>query len=148
MPWLRTLVHCHFSDVNVIPDAYSRRTPFKTAVELALTRIKDYEVETRWTNASTPGTPSQPLPTDPDWAGGSMYTDERVYVTSNPVEEVWSRVESIGGRNGYGTATWAWKLRGVMDSLIGGVGNRANAQFARFGEDGNTHVQNQLGGSK
>ena len=24
-----------------------------------------------------PGAPSDPLPTDPDWAGGSLYTDER-----------------------------------------------------------------------
>ena len=28
---------------------------------------------TRWSSASVPGAPSDPLPTDPDWAGGSLY---------------------------------------------------------------------------
>ena len=35
------------------------------------------EVATRWSSAAVPGAPSDPLPTDPDWAGGSLYTDER-----------------------------------------------------------------------
>lgn len=107
-----------------IPDPPQGRTPFKEAVRLALTRIKDYQVETRWSNASMPGTPSEPLPTDPDWAGGSIYMDSREYRTPDSVDTVWERVEAIGGDNGYSTGTWAWKLRGVMDSLIGGVGLR------------------------
>ena len=32
------------------------------------------DVTTRWSSASVPGAPSDPLPTDPDWAGGSLYT--------------------------------------------------------------------------
>jgi hypothetical protein len=99
-------------------------TDFKTAVELALTRVKDLEVETRWSNATTPGTHSEPLPTDPDWAGGSLYEDLRRYTSEDSQETVWKRIEAIGGNNGYSTATWAWELRGLMDRLIGGVGLR------------------------
>ena len=50
---------------------------FDRAVELALRRIKEADVATRWSNASVHGAPSDPLPSDPDWAGGSLYTDER-----------------------------------------------------------------------
>jgi uncharacterized protein YbjT (DUF2867 family) len=107
-----------------VPDAPGGRTTFKKAVELALTRIKALEVETRWSNANTPGTPSEPLPTDPDWAGGSLYVDLRSYVTNEPIQKVWARVEAIGGVNGYSTATWAWELRGLMDKMVGGVGLR------------------------
>ena len=39
-------------------DAVGGLTPFKKAVQLALTKIKDARVETRWTDASVPGTPS------------------------------------------------------------------------------------------
>jgi hypothetical protein len=99
-------------------------TNFKTAVELALTRVKDLEVETRWSNATTPGTHSEPLPTDTDWAGGSLYEDLRRYTSEDSQETVWKRIEAIGGNNGYSTATWAWELRGLMDRLIGGVGLR------------------------
>jgi uncharacterized protein YbjT (DUF2867 family) len=107
-----------------VPDAPGGMTNFKTAVELALTRVKDLEVETRWSNATTPGTHSEPLPTDPDWAGGSLYEDLRRYTSDDSQETVWKRIEAIGGNNGYSTATWAWELRGLMDRLIGGVGLR------------------------
>ena len=109
---------------KLIPDAPDGLTSFKAAVELALTRIKEMDVETRWSNALTPNTHSEPLPTDPDWAGGSLYVDKREYLSDDSVEEVWARVEAIGGQNGYSTATWAWEVRGIMDRLVGGVGLR------------------------
>jgi hypothetical protein len=40
------------------------------------------------------------------------------------VATVWARVESIGGANGYSTASWAWELRGFADKIVGGVGLR------------------------
>lgn len=107
-----------------VPDHPEGLTNFRKAVSLALTRIKNLEVETRWSSAQTPGTHSQPLPTDPDWAGGSLYVDERKYYSKDDVASVWQRVEAIGGDNGYSTATWAWELRGVLDRFVGGVGLR------------------------
>lgn len=109
---------------NYVPDHPEGMTNFRKAVSLALTRIKDLEVETRWSSAQTPGTHSQPLPTDPDWAGGSLYVDERKYFSKDDMQSVWQRVEAIGGYNGYSTATWAWELRGLMDRFVGGVGLR------------------------
>ena len=109
---------------SLIPDAAGGLTPFKKAVQLALTKIKDARVETRWTDASVPGTPSEPLPTDPDWAGGTLYRDVRIVHSPEKIEEVWKRVESIGGDNGYSLATWAWEVRGFIDKIFGGVGLR------------------------
>ena len=109
---------------SLIPDPPGGLTPFKRAVQLALTKIKDARVETRWSDASFPGSPSEPLPTDPNWAGGSLYTDVRVVESTDSIDTVWARVEAIGGDNGYSTATWAWQVRGLVDKLIGGVGLR------------------------
>ncbi|MEY4558141.1 MAG: hypothetical protein RL024_299 [Actinomycetota bacterium] len=109
---------------DLIPDPEGGLTNFERAVGLALVRIKEARVETRWSDASSPGTPSEPLPTDPDWAGGSLYKDIRITHTTDSIEEVWKRVEAIGGDNGYSTASWAWELRGVMDRMVGGVGLR------------------------
>ena len=122
---------------KLIPDSKGWLTPFKQAVELALTRIKEANVETRWTNASVPGTPSDPLPTYPDWAGGTLYTDVRTLHSEDPIQTVWKRVEAIGGRNGYSTATWAWELRGLMDRFFGGVGLR------RGRRDDNTLIEGE-----
>lgn len=107
-----------------IPDPVGGLTPFRQALSLALNRIKEADVETRWTNASVPNTPSDPLPTDPKWAGGSLYEDKRILISDDSVEEIWHRIESVGGKNGYSTATWAWELRGFMDLVVGGVGLR------------------------
>lgn len=109
---------------TLIPDPVGGLTPLDRAVKLALVKIKDHRVETRWSDASLPGTPSEPLPTDPDWAGGTLYRDVRIVRGADPVDLVWSRVESIGGDNGYSTASWAWELRGFADRLVGGVGLR------------------------
>ena len=109
---------------SLIPDPTDGLTPFRRAVQLALTKIKDARVETRWSDASFPGSPSEPLPTDPNWAGGTLYQDERVVESEDDIETVWKRVESIGGDKGYSTATWAWELRGFLDKIVGGVGLR------------------------
>ena len=39
--------------------------PFDEAVRLALARIRAANVVTRWSGASWPGAPSDPMPTDP-----------------------------------------------------------------------------------
>ncbi len=109
---------------KLVPDPEGGLTNFERAVGLALVKIKEARVETRWSDASSPGTPSEPLPTDPDWAGGSLYKDVRITHTQDSVAEVWRRVEAIGGDNGYSTASWAWELRGIMDRMVGGVGLR------------------------
>lgn len=122
---LKNEVVCANDDIrNLIPDPEGGLTHFSRAVKLALTKIKNARVETSWSDASIPGTPSEPLPTDPDWSGGSLYKDVRIVHSPDSAAEVWKRIEGIGGDHGYSTATWAWRIRGVMDKLVGGVGLR------------------------
>ena len=109
---------------KLIPDAEGGLTHLDRAIELALAKVKEANVDTRWSDASIPGAPSDPLPTDPDWAGGTLYQDVRVATTTDSVETVWARIESIGGDNGYSKASWAWEVRGLIDRIFGGVGLR------------------------
>ena len=56
--------------------------PFRQAVELAVQRVADLQVLTRWSDATLPGrSPADPMPTDPDWAGGSLLRDEQSATT-------------------------------------------------------------------
>ncbi len=96
---LRHEVFCHEHDIaDYVPDPDGGLVGFDRAVELALRRIKDADVVTRWSNASVRGAPSDPLPSDPDWAGGSLYTDERERETTASPEALWQVIEGIGGR--------------------------------------------------
>ncbi|HEY3871113.1 MAG TPA: NAD(P)H-binding protein [Actinocrinis sp.] len=60
-----------------IPDPPQGPLGFDEAVGLALRRVREAVVATRWSSGSLPGAPSDPLPSDPHWAGGSLYTDQR-----------------------------------------------------------------------
>lgn len=109
---------------KVLPPPEGGLTGFDRAVELALERVRNQEVETRWSSASVFGAPSSPLPTDPDWSGGSIYEDLRSRPTQATPEDLWRVIEGIGGDNGWYSALFLWEIRGLIDRLIGGVGLR------------------------
>jgi uncharacterized protein YbjT (DUF2867 family) len=97
---------------------------FNEGVALALARVRNQEVESRWSSALLPGAPSNPLPTDPEWSGGSLYVDLRERKTSATPEQLWRVIEGIGGRNGWYSTFFLWEIRGLMDRMMGGVGLR------------------------
>lgn len=127
-PLIASLVHeavCADSDIDDhIARPAAGLTSYDQAVRLALRKIADAEVETRWSDASPTDAPSDPLPSDPDWTGGSAYVDERVRDTPLRTEQVWQIIEGIGGRNGWYSFPLAWAARGWIDRLVGGVGLR------------------------
>jgi len=92
------------------------------ALHLALQRIREAAVQTRWSSAQWSGAPSDPLPSDPSWAGGSLYVDERAVDVRAPVDRLWRVVESVGGENGWYSFPLLWALRGHLDRIVGGVG--------------------------
>jgi uncharacterized protein YbjT (DUF2867 family) len=122
---LRNTVVCSEHDIAAfVPDPPEGLLGFDDAVRLAVQRVRNSAVATRWASASVPGAPSDPLPTDPDWAGGSLYVDERTRATSASPEQLWRVVEGIGGDTGWYSFPLAWEVRGWLDRLVGGVGLR------------------------
>ncbi|MFB7372497.1 SDR family oxidoreductase [Streptomyces sp. NPDC056222] len=128
---LRYEVVCDEHDIAAwVPDPPGTPLSFDTALTLALQRVRDAQVITRWSSASLPGAPSDPLPTDPDWAGGSLYTDVRELTVDASPRALWRVVEGIGGENGWYSFPLAWAVRGWFDRLIGGVGLRRGRRDA------------------
>lgn len=128
---LRHEVVCAEHDIaRYVPDPPDGLLSLDDALRLALKRIRDADVTTRWSSASAPGAPSDPLPTDPDWAGGSLYTDSRARVVNASPDQLWRVIEGIGGENGWYSFPLAWALRGWLDRLAGGVGLRRGRRDA------------------
>lgn len=99
--------------------------PFREALRLALQRVEHLQVTTRWSDATLSGrTPADPLPSDPDWAGGSLLVDEQEAVSTAAPDAVFATVSGIGGDRGWYVTPLLWELRGWADKLIGGVGMR------------------------
>ncbi|MFD5368338.1 SDR family oxidoreductase [Streptomyces sp. NPDC127103] len=128
---LRYEVVCSEHDIaDFVPDPPDAPLPFERALALALQRVREARTTTRWSSASVPGAPSDPLPTDPDWAGGSLYTDERELTVGASPQALWKVVEGVGGENGWYSFPLAWAVRGWLDRLVGGVGLRRGRRDA------------------
>ncbi|MEH1054139.1 SDR family oxidoreductase [Micromonospora sp. CPCC 206171] len=127
-PLVESLVHeavAHEHDIaRFIPDPPGGLTGFDEAVALALAKVRDAEVETRWSTASGPDAPAEPLPSDPKWSGGTVYTDVRERDVNAPTSALWRVIEGVGGEHGWYSFPLAWSVRGWLDRLIGGVGLR------------------------
>ncbi|MGA8988454.1 SDR family oxidoreductase [Aeromicrobium sp.] len=125
-----TVVAAETDIKEYVPDPPDGLLGFDRAVELALTRIQNLDVPTRWSSASTAGAPSVGLPTDPDWAGGSLYKDERTREVNASPENLWTIIEGIGGKNGWYSWALAWWVRGILDRAVGGPGLRRGRRSA------------------
>jgi hypothetical protein len=109
---------------DLVPPPAGGLIGFDRAVQLAMQKIRDYKVTTTWSSASYAGAPSDPLPDDPHWAGGDLYTDERATVVDATPQQLWNVIEEIGGRNGWHSWRLGWLGRGLLDRLVGGPGLR------------------------
>jgi hypothetical protein len=95
---------------------------FVAAVELALRRTRTEAVVTRWSDAGY--TSADLIPGDPDWAGGRVLADRQTVVTTADRQALYEAFARIGGANGYYVVDWAWRVRGLIDRLVGGPGLR------------------------
>jgi uncharacterized protein YbjT (DUF2867 family) len=127
---LRNEVVCAEHDIaEYVADPPEGLISLDRAISLALRHVRTGEVATRWSSAATEGAPhdllpSDPLPTDPDWSGGSLYLDDRVRRVRASVEQLWRIIEGIGGERGWYSFRTAWVVRGLLDRAVGGVGLR------------------------
>ena len=128
VPLIDSLVHevvCREQDIlEYVPDPPEGRIGYDRAVTLALAKISAGDVETRWSDAGGPGAAADPLPSDPQWAGGTVYLDTRETTSDADPEKLWSVVTGIGGAHGWYSFPLAWSVRGWLDRLVGGVGLR------------------------
>ncbi len=104
VPLIESLVHevvCHDRDIaDQVPDPAGGLTGYERAVDLALSTTHTAEVPTRWSGGATPRAPSDPLPTDPSWSGGTVYEDVRERGTRADTGALWQAIEAVAGTHG------------------------------------------------
>ena len=64
------------------------------------------------------------MPTDPEWAGGTLLRDNRHVPTRAAPTDVFRAVSGVGGARGWHASDWLWELRGLLDRAVGGIGLR------------------------
>ena len=109
---------------ELIPPPPGGTLSVRAAIDLALERVNSAQVDTRWSDAKDPNSPWNSSATDPAWAGVTSYKDEREIESPLSVEQIWPRIEAIGGQTGWYGADMLWSIRGLLDTLVGGAGLR------------------------
>lgn len=97
---------------------------YRAAVGMALSRIAQNHVPSSWSGALAAGTLAPRLYQSVKVPEHGVYLDSRTVELAAPVADVTAAIFAIGGSRGWPSMNWAWKLRGMMDKAIGGIGIR------------------------
>ena len=95
----------------------------REAIHLALRNQLQHHVESHWTDAGRLPPEETVYPGDASWSGGTCYSDLRVMRVRGNLSDIWRTILRIGGENGYYYGDVLWRIRGLMDKLMGGVGD-------------------------
>jgi hypothetical protein len=96
----------------------------REAIRLAIDRLQQQKVDTCWMDAGTLLEPEWAHCGDAEWAGGTlMECGYRATLKATAVD-VWESVRCVGGKTGWYCGDYLWRLRGILDRLLGGVGLR------------------------
>lgn len=96
---------------------------FRQSVELAVDVADGLRAPTRWSDAEATS-PARPMASDPAWSGGTLFEERRILHSSVEPEDLYWAFSRVGGDVGYYGFGWAWRIRGLIDTLVGGVGLR------------------------
>jgi uncharacterized protein YbjT (DUF2867 family) len=96
-------------------------TPFELAVRRAIERLDGHDVETTWFDSlGAVGRPE--LGAERSREG--MIVERRQRSVNAGAERTFAQVEGLGGDHGWPYANVLWRVRGLVDRAVGGVGMR------------------------
>lgn len=117
-PLLEGIAHPVLADTVRARALYPEISPigYREAVERALAKISQNNVETRWSGAL--GVLQSGKRTD--WEG--LYEEQCSLLVQASPQAVYGRFCTLGGERGWVAWTFFWRLRGAIDRLVGGPG--------------------------
>lgn len=95
---------------------------YEEAIARAFEKIKQNEVVSTWMDAWELTTLNADVQNFVEVPKERCFKDTQTADLKIPIEEIQRRLWSIGGEKGWYSMNWAWKLRGLIDKLVGGPG--------------------------
>ncbi|RAK69394.1 SDR family oxidoreductase [Hymenobacter edaphi] len=116
-----TVVAPQCSIARVLPH---RCMSYPEALALAFQRIEQNEVVSSWKDAASSGVAADNYMDYLQIPQQGMFFDRQTLRFTRPPAQVLDNVWRIGGQRGWYKVDWLWRVRGVLDKLVGGVGLR------------------------
>jgi len=101
--------------LNIKPITYEK------ALKNAFIKIKQNLVLSSWKDSIISSSLGLSLSDFIEVPNFGCYKNEKQILITDP-EKVLRNIWTIGGKKGYYYANWLWKIRGIFDELLGGVG--------------------------
>jgi len=112
-----------------------RPIPYQRAVALAMDEISQDQVLSRWCDSSAQKSCDIK---DKEKTTKAVYVDRRTVNFGDILpDRIFQAFQSIGGKNGWFHYNWLWRLRGLVDKLLGGPGlsrGRRDTRELRIGD--------------
>lgn len=97
---------------------------YEEAVRLAFDKISQKSVISSWKDSISLGTLDKNFLDNVHVPEHAVFTDKRNVAFTRNREDVINNIWSIGGKRGWYFGNWMWRIRGLMDKMVGGVGLR------------------------
>jgi uncharacterized protein YbjT (DUF2867 family) len=97
---------------------------YEEAVRLAFDKISQKSVISSWKDSISLGTLDKNFLNNAQVPEHAVFTDKREVAFNRSAEEVIQNFWTIGGNRGWYFGNWMWRIRGVLDKMVGGVGLR------------------------
>ncbi len=97
---------------------------YQEALQLAFDKISQKNVVSSWKDSISLGTLDKNFLNNTFVPEHGVFTDKRQINFTRNKSEVIENIWLIGGNRGWYFGNWMWRIRGVMDKMVGGVGLR------------------------
>ena len=99
-----------------------RPQDYASALGKVLEDLDEGRIDTSWSDTAGP-TPDMKMPVRLESRHG-MIVERRRHRVAAPAREVYRIFTGVGAERGWYFANWAWRLRGMIDRMLGGAGLR------------------------
>jgi uncharacterized protein YbjT (DUF2867 family) len=125
----RSLVNSMRNEVICLDNRIQKIVPtkilsYEEALQLAFDKISQKNVVSSWKDSLSFGTMEKNFLNNVQVPEHGVFTDKRQIQFDRRSAEVIENIWTIGGGKGWYFGDWMWRIRGVMDKLVGGVGLR------------------------
>ncbi len=97
--------------------------PYKKAIAMAFDKIEQNEVVSSWKDALSSNVLNKGLAQYIEVPVNGCFKDVRKLSLADPDSAI-NKVWAIGGTTGWYYGNWLWRVRGILDKMVGGVGLR------------------------
>ncbi|MCZ8215961.1 MAG: SDR family oxidoreductase, partial [Cyclobacteriaceae bacterium] len=127
LPLAKTLVSSLRNEVICNDDRIQKLVPihllsYEEALKMAFERIQQRNVVSSWKDALSNPSIDKNFLNYAEVPYFGCFLDKQVVPFTDDKEVVIKRLWSIGGEKGWFAGNWMWRLRGLLDKMVGGVG--------------------------